>query len=1159
MSDGGRRGPVDLRLLGLVPALRRHVAVVGVVAAATALAVVVQAGVLADGLTALVTDGDVDGGVARLSISLAAIALFRGGAVAVTEWSATRAMAAVRAGVRDAVLDHAERDGDRAASGLASREATIATTGADQLEPYVRQFLPALMLSVAVPLVAGVRILSADLLSAALVAVTVPLIPVFMVLIGRMTQRRTDRQWATLQRLGGHFLDVLEGLPTLRLFGRADAQRDSVHQVSEQYRTTTMGALRIAFLSAFALELIATLSVALIAVEIGLRLAAGSFELYPALVILLLAPECYFPIRRVGASFHAAQSGLDASDDLFELLQRPILPAGVVPAPTSGTLLLRDVELRRGGRAVTSGLDIDVAPGAVVAVFGPSGSGKSTLIEACRGRLADRRGSLTIDGVELADIEPDSWADRLAVVGQRLTPNSSTVVETVRAGSAASHDQIVAALRQVGLPDIVPDQPAADGGRRCDELSGGQLRRVQVARAIVAVRARGASIVLADEPTAHLDDAAASAVWAALDALARADGAAVLVATHDDRCRSIADLVLELTGDGGPLGHDTRTEHHAGLQLPEVPAAALPVSPAASPASSPASSSRSLPDAVRDLDPVATLPARTETTDQAPTPVGAAGAGESRWRSVRRVMVMARPARRRFAAATGLGIAAEAMTVGLAAVAAWLIVRASAQPDLAELSIAILGVRAFGTGKGVFRYAERVATHDAGLRALSEIRSGVVDRLARLAPAGIPGWERGDLLHRVVNDVDRLLDLFVRVLGPLLAVGVTAATAAVITLVLDIPAGLVLVGALGVVGLVIPLVTVLVESGVGPAIAARQVHLADRVLEHTERLDDSIAARTAHRDRQRIAELEDERNRQERRRGRLRAVTGAAIAAAPLLTVALTIIAVDPASLRAPILGVLILWPLAVLELTGTTNEAAATLPSVAASAQRVFAVLDTPEPSASPSAASVGLAWGAPPAVDAVGVVARWPGVGHDAVGPVSFHLESASHHTIVGPSGSGKSTLAAVLVGFLPLQRGAYRLDGIDAHDVADLRRDVTWLRQLPWLADSTIRENLRIADPEATDDELVEALTAVRLDQWYERLSGGLDTHIGRGGAGMSGGEAQRLALARVLLAGHRVVVLDEPTAHLDRDTAASVMATVLARCADRTTLVLGHRAP
>jgi thiol reductant ABC exporter CydD subunit len=549
VSDVGRRGPVDLRLVGVVPALRTHLVVIAGVASITAIAVVVQAEALASGLVDLIA-GRAASGSATLVTLLLTVAVVRGAAIAVTEWSAARAMRSMRNEVRRRVLDHAVLDADRATGAIASREATIATTGVDQLEPYVRQFLPALLLAVTVPLVAGARILFADLLSAALIAVTVPLIPVFMVLIGRMTERRTARQWAVLQRLGAHFLDVLEGMPTLRLFGRAEAQRDSVHDVSEQYRATTLGALRIAFLSALALELIATLSVALIAVEIGLRLAGGSLDLATALVVLLLTPECYLPLRRVGASFHAAQAGLDASDDLLELLDRPTFPVGDLAAPTTGGLRVRDVGLVRGGRTIVAGLELDIAPGTVTAVYGPSGIGKSTLIEACRARLADRSGSITVEPDDVAagatadvrDLDPASWADQLTVIGQRLVPIATVVFDEVRAGTDATDATdaaVLDALAEVGLADLAR--------RRCDELSGGQLRRVQVARAVVAVRSGRARFVFADEPTAHLDAASADAVWSVLRDLARHDRVAVLVATHDDRCRTIADHVVDLS------------------------------------------------------------------------------------------------------------------------------------------------------------------------------------------------------------------------------------------------------------------------------------------------------------------------------------------------------------------------------------------------------------------------------------------------------------------------------------------------------------------------------------------------------------------------------------------------------------------------------------
>jgi len=1123
VSDVDRRGPVDLRLIRLIPALRVHLVVIAAVAAIVALAVVVQAESLANGLTDLVSDGEIASGLAALMLVLASVAAVRGLATAVTEWSAARAMRVLRHDVRAAVLDHATFDGDRATGGLASREATIATAGVDQLEAYIRQFLPALMLAVTVPLVAGTRILFADLLSAVLIALTVPLIPVFMILIGRMTERRTARQWAVLQRLGGHFLDVIEGLPTLRLFGRAEAQRDSVHQVSEQYRATTLGALRIAFLSALALELIATLSVALIAVEIGLRLAGGSLDLGTALVVLLLTPECYLPLRRVGASFHAAQSGLDASDDLHDLLARPTLPAGVGAAPTDGTLTVRDVTLRRGDRTIVEGLDLDVAPGTVTAVYGPSGVGKSTLIEACRGRLLDRSGDVTASGVDVRDLDPGSWADQLTVIGQRLAPVAASVADEVRAATEASDESIVAALADVGLSEFA--------NRRADELSGGQLRRVQVARALVAVRTGHARFVLADEPTAHLDAANADAVWAALADLARHHGAAVLVATHDHRCRSIADHVVDLVGaDVGPDPTPTPTPTSAPTSAPTPQAAEVAITLAA--------------------------PAVAHGVSRHTQHVTAATNREL-LAALRRVLSLVRPVRRRFAGAAALGTAAEVCTIGLAGAAAWLIVRASEQPELAALSVAILGVRAFGTGKGVFRYAERLATHDTGLRSLSELRAAVVARLAEIAPAGIPGWQRGDLLQRVVADVDRLLDLFVRVLGPVVAVALTALGALAITIVIDVPAGLLLLAALVLVGVIVPLATIGGESAIGPALNDARAELSGRVLATTEGLDQLWANRMLAQTRLDIDQAGVEIDRLEQRRARLRMLTGAVVTAAPLLSVAamLALLATMSPSVSGPVIGLLVLWPLALVELVGTVNEAAASVPSIAGAAHRVVAVLDTPDPMTPPPDPRP---VEARPVVSLDEVCARWPGADADALDPVSMRLPPGAHAQIIGPSGSGKSTLAAVLVDFLPARSGEYRLDQADVDDVEgrDVRRRVTWIQQLPWIADSTVRENLRLANPSTDDEALLGAIGAVALDGWFHHLPAGLDSRLGRGGSAMSGGEAQRLALARVLLAGHDVVVLDEPTANLDVDTAALVLDTVLDRCAERTTILLGH---
>ena len=431
------------RLLRTTSAARGAVVLAAAVGVGTAVLVIAQAGLLSDTVTRAFLGG---AGLGDLAVPLAALTAVVA-ARALLGWAgeaaAHRAAAAVVAQVRARLLDHVLRLGPRH-PGLPStgRLATLVSRGVDGLDGYVSRYLPQLLVAVVVPLVVGVRILTADWVSAVLIGVTVPLIPLFMVLIGLHTKTRMRRQWRALAVLGHHFVDVVTGLEVLTAFGRARRQSREIASMSERYRAETMSGLRVAFLSALALELLATLSVALVAVAAGLRLVEGTLDLETALLVIVLAPEVYAPLRAVGARFHDSAEGVAAADEVFAVLDLvpdgSDGPAGPPPDPAAGGVRLQGVGVDGRAGPVLDDVSIDIAPGEVLGVTGPSGAGKSTLLDLLLGWRRPDRGVVSVGGVTLAGVDRDAWLESVAWLPQRPVLIGGTVEDTVRLGDPAA-------------------------------------------------------------------------------------------------------------------------------------------------------------------------------------------------------------------------------------------------------------------------------------------------------------------------------------------------------------------------------------------------------------------------------------------------------------------------------------------------------------------------------------------------------------------------------------------------------------------------------------------------------------------------------------------------------------------------------------------------
>ncbi|MFJ3396430.1 thiol reductant ABC exporter subunit CydD [Streptomyces microflavus] len=1136
--------PIDPRLVRYAQATRLFLAAVVALGLVGAALVIAQAMLIAEIVVGGFEDGLTVTELRTPLLLLATVAVGRALVAWLTELAAHRASAAVKSELRGRLLERAAQLGPGWLSGQRTGSlVALATRGVDALDDYFSRYLPQLGLAVVVPVAVLARIVTEDWVSAAIIVVTLPLIPLFMILIGWATQSRMDRQWQLLSRLSGHFLDVVAGLPTLKVFGRAKAQAESIRTITSQYRRATVRTLRIAFLSSFALELLATLSVALVAVTIGMRLVHGELDLYTGLVVLILAPEAYLPIRQVGAQYHAAAEGLSAAEEIFAVLETEPRGAGTEDVPDSTRLELEGVTVRHEGRTEPSldAVSLTVEPGETVALVGPSGVGKSTLLNVVLGFAVPDEGRVRVGGRDLAELDPERWRSRIAWVPQRPHLFAGTIAENVRLARPDADDAaVVAALRDAGAYDFVAELPDGERtllGEDGSGLSAGQRQRLAIARAFLADR----PLLLLDEPTASLDGETEAGI---VDAVRRlAAGRTVLLVVHRPALLAVADRVVTLEPRPAEAQGPTASVAAPGLPVPQPLAGGEPLD-ARRPGDVLEAADLLEPGDVREGDTVL-----LRETDSRPG------------RVLARVREAAGAQRGQLALALLLGSLAVGSAVGLMAVSGWLISRASEQPPVLYLMMAVTATRAFGIGRAVFRYAERLVSHDAVLKLLAELRVAVYRGLERVAPAGLRTVRRGDLLSRLVADVDALQDYWLRWLLPAGTALTVSVAAAGFTGWLLPEAGVVLAVGLLVAGVGVPLVSGAfarrTERQLAPARAALATRVTD-LLGGTAELTvaGALPARQAH---MRAAD------------GLLTRIASRAATATALgsglsaLVCGLTVVAaalvavpaVNDGRLAGVALAVVVLTPLAAFEAVAGLPLAVQYRQRVLRSAERVYEVLDAPVPVREPAAPAD--APSSPFPLEVRGLSARYPGAHHDALRSLDLTLVPGRRIAVVGPSGSGKTTLAQVLLRFLDASSGTYSIGGVaaDALDGDTVRRSVGLCAQDAHVFDSSIRENLRLARTVASDAELYDALSRARLLEWVRSLPEGLDTPVGEHGARLSGGQRQRLALARALLADFPVLVLDEPAEHLDLATADALTADLLAATEGRTTVLITHR--
>ena len=1038
----------------------------------------------------------------------------------------------------------------------------LMTDGLESVEAYIARYVPQMLYAMMIPLIMGIAIIDAAPWVAVILLITFPLIPFFMILIGKKAEAMNKEQWERMSFLSGHFLDVLQGIVTLKLFGRSEEQVDVIARLSAEFRDSTLRVLRVAFLSALVLELVSTISTALIAVYMGMALLYGHETFLSAFFVLLLAPEFYAPLRQLGAAFHTGMAGQVSLVKIDAFLALPIEEpeAGSVTSAELNTIEFKSVSYAYGvhgeaantaeTRYAVKNVDFTLRRGKIAMLVGGSGAGKSTLAHLLLRLMQPTKGRILVDGVNILDMNADFWRDQVTFVPQQPHLFRGTLRENITFGRPVSDEVLWVAVRDAEAEAFVNslsdglDTMIGEGGLG---LSGGQRQRIAIARAFI----KQSPVLVLDEVTAHLDVATEQSLATALERLMA--NKIVLLIGHRLQTMHWANTLLvledgqvveqgsfeELVAAKGYFSELVKAGTGSDLTADTVKAMDLK-----------AFNDVSSADAVEtgetgdsDIDtPVtkAVHPAIATHTIAGTTMTQSDKDNQniSAWDSLRRLFAVLGPARNSLWLSLLFSFLTVFMNVGLLTTSTWLITSAALRPELAALSISIVGVRFFGISRAVCRYVERYVSHHMAFQGLYGLRVWFYKKLEPLMLAALHRLGSGDILGRIMADIETLQFFYLRVIIP--PAGAVLLTLIGFYFMAQFSQSLVwllaIVFILGAV--VIPFVVYRHNVSATDAALAYRSNIKDTVVESLAGIMDIIT----YKQEPRVTNLVD---RQFSDLTAAQHVVHRGTNLGDTLFLGLTHFTM--------VLGALIMIPIAdgsqsegifiavVAIALQSYFEALGPLTiawyhgreSLAAMKRLVQLAEQTPAVTESVTADDVSEA-----EPQAVGIQFDKVSFGYDGDAPyvyqnLSLTIKSGEKVAIVGPSGSGKTTLLTMLERFYDYEGQIYLGDReLRTLSLAEARNYYGALTQDTYLFHASVEDNIRLAKPKATSEELNRAIEFAALTNWVQSLPQGLKTIIGSGGSGVSGGQRQRIALARLWLRNSPILLLDEPLEGLDQ---------------------------